>query len=244
MTFFYKLKSTFMRPCDFLRGARAKKTRENQKTTDEAQPGSEGDQNLVSARSHLIGAVDLNKRDSQPMASFSDLFRFSSGPKKKTCLSIGLFLAGVAGLSTPVVAGIFTYFLQVMAASPTSLDFIGDINVAVFAWVGLGFVSLGFFAVQLSCMDIAAEHLTTSFKTEWFRALMKQDMAFHDLVDTVGMASSISTSAHIYQLGVGHKLGEGIQGVVSLVSGFAFAFWTSWKTSLLILAFLPIFLFC
>jgi len=52
---------------------------------------------------------------------------------------------------------------------------------------------------------------------------VRQDLAFHDLTDVSGTATSISANASKYRLGVGKKLGEGIQSLASVLGGFAYA---------------------
>jgi ATP-binding cassette subfamily B (MDR/TAP) protein 1 len=94
--------------------------------------------------------------------------------------------------------------------------------------------------LQSACLETAASHMALSLKTEWFRALLRQDLAFHDLTAVSGTASSISASANKYKLGVGRKLGGGFQFTITVLGGIIYAYWASWQASLLVLAVLPL----
>ena len=81
--------------------------------------------------------------------------------------------------------------------------------------------------------------MTYSLKIEWFAALLRQDMAYFDSHDMSGTALEISASCTRYKDGVGRKLGEGVQFFFTFVGGFAYAFYCSWSTSLVLLGVVP-----
>lgn len=81
--------------------------------------------------------------------------------------------------------------------------------------------------------------MTYSLKMKWFDALLRQDMAYYDMQDVSGTAMLISTAGSRYKNGVGRKLGEGVQFFFTFLGGFAYAFYCSWRTSLVLLAVVP-----
>ena len=89
-------------------------------------------------------------------------------------------------------------------------------------------------------MDTAAAEMSVSLSRAWFAALLRQDMAFHDLTHAAGAASLIASNTSIYARGVGRKLGQGAVFTVALLGGLAFAFYSSWKASLVVLSVLPV----
>ena len=81
--------------------------------------------------------------------------------------------------------------------------------------------------------------MTYSLKVDWFDALLRKDMAYFDSHDMSGTALEISTSCSRYKDGVGRKLGEGVQFLFTFLGGFAYAFYCSWSTSLVLLGVVP-----
>ena len=106
--------------------------------------------------------------------------------------------------------------------------------------MGLGGGGLVTMTIQNSLLEIAAASMTSSLKTQWFDALLRQDMAYFDIKDIGGSATLISSNASRYRKGIGRKLGEGIQFAVTFLGGFAYAFWASWQTTLITLTILPL----
>ena len=58
-----------------------------------------------------------------------------------------------------------------------------------------GFVTL---VGQATCLEIAASISTTDFKTQWFEALLRQDMAYFDIKDVSSQATFVSVNAKKY----------------------------------------------
>ena len=93
--------------------------------------------------------------------------------------------------------------------------------------------------LQATFLEMAALEMTNNFKTKWFRALLRQDMAYFDLRDISGTATLVSSNAIRFKKGVGRKIGDGIQFFFTLILGMAYGFWSSWQVALLVLAVVP-----
>jgi ATP-binding cassette subfamily B (MDR/TAP) protein 1 len=93
--------------------------------------------------------------------------------------------------------------------------------------------------LQATLLEMAAMATTNNLKTKWFRALLRQDMAFYDLRDISGTATLVSSNAITFRRGVGKKLGDGVQFFFTIILGLAYGFWSSWQISLFILAVVP-----
>jgi ATP-binding cassette subfamily B (MDR/TAP) protein 1 len=76
-------------------------------------------------------------------------------------------------------------------------------------------------------------------KTKWYRALLRQDLAYFDIQDVSGTAMTISTNAAKFQRGVGNKLGLFSQFMATFLGGMIYAFYSSWQTSLVVLLTVP-----
>ena len=94
-------------------------------------------------------------------------------------------------------------------------------------------------AAQSTLLETSAMEMTHELKMKWFRALLRQDMAYYDLRDIGGTATLLSSNAIKFNRGVGKKLGDGIQFLFTVILGLAYGFWSSWQVSLLILAVVP-----
>jgi ATP-binding cassette subfamily B (MDR/TAP) protein 1 len=125
---------------------------------------------------------------------------------------------------------------------PTSDTFLDDIRRISFLFLGLGAFTLVSMTAQTALLETAAGEMTWDLKTRWFRALLRQDMAYFDLMmaDVSGTAATMSSAGAKYKAGVGRKLGEGVQFFVTFVGGFVYAFYASWQASLMLLALVPI----
>jgi ATP-binding cassette, subfamily B (MDR/TAP), member 1 len=81
--------------------------------------------------------------------------------------------------------------------------------------------------------------MTRDLQTKWYQALLRQDMAYFDIMDVSGTATIIGTNAAKYNRGVGNKLGLAIQFIVTFLGGICYSFYASWQTSLVTLLTLP-----
>ena len=85
-----------------------------------------------------------------------------------------------------VFADVFTNFAD-------GVDSIG-INTVVYWLLGLGFYAFLTMLVQSSFLETAAAEMSDTMKKEWFDALLRQDMAYYDLMDISGTATLINTN--------------------------------------------------
>ena len=105
----------------------------------------------------------------------------------------------------------------------------------------LGVIIFISMTLQATLIEIAAGEMTMALKTDWFKALLRQDIAFYDIMDVSGEATIISVNANKYRRGVGRKLALSVQFVVTVFGSLAYAFWSSWQVSLAVLAVTPFF---
>lgn len=98
-----------------------------------------------------------------------------------------------------------------------------------------------FMTLHGTLIDTAANEMTNSFKTQWFKSLLRQDMTYFDIMDISGTATIIGVNGMKYKMGMGNKLGEGIQFFFTLTGGLTFAIWSSWRVTLvMIVSVLPV----
>ena len=80
--------------------------------------------------------------------------------------------------------------------------------------------------VQQFCFELAGSRMSVTLREAWFRAVLRQDVAWFD-ANNPGELPTIITSASLkYQDACSKKLGEGLQFLTTGVAGAAMA----WRT--------------
>ncbi len=141
------------------------------------------------------------------------------------------------GLVYPALAWIFSTSFSSIAGAADGLSAIREI---AFIFLGVGAYAMIAATIQSMCFEICAHHASRSFRLQWFEALLRQDCAFFDVYDVSGIAATIGGNSSKYRRGVGSKFGEFLQYNTNFVGGLVFAFYSSWKVALVVLAVLPI----
>jgi len=177
-----------------------------------------------------------DKKVEIPLATVGEVFSFARTSRAKFNLVMGLTASVFSGFIQPGIAIVF-------AASFTNFangsDEMGIRDIA-FIFCGLGVYAFVTMAVQSSLLESAAAEMTDTMKQEWFDALLRQDMAYYDVMDTSGTATIITVNGAKFKRGLGRKMGDGIQFSITAIGGLAFGFWCSWKLSLLLIAIVPL----
>jgi len=183
---------------------------------------------------------DKKSADDGEVATVREVFSFGGENGRKTpCLIFGWFLACITGCIYPAMAFLWARIFEELGSDPTAPDFMDGVRTQSFLFLGLGGISFVTMTIQNTLLEIAAAEMTMSLKTRWFNALLRQDMAYFDIKDVAGTATLIAAQASKYNRGVGRKLGEGLQFTITLLGGFGYAFYASWKTTLITLTVLP-----
>lgn len=180
-----------------------------------------------------------NDDNDKPLATIKEVFSFGKGPKKRTCLVLGALCAACAGAIFPALAFFFSQSFSTLGASTSNEDFLNQVRQLSFTFITLGALAFVFMAGDVAFIETAADVMTLDLKMSWFQALLRQDMTYYDIQDVSSCASIISTNGQLYKKGLGHKFAGCIQFSVTFVGGIAFAFWSSWQVSLLLLTTIP-----
>lgn len=193
----------------------------------------------------MSDATSTNKKENEeeasaasPLATISEVFSFIPNDKTKLHIACGFFFAVLAGLALP--ASLFLFADVMGDVSAVAEEGIGPVVEVAYTMMVLGVISLVTETLVVGFMETAANEMTQELKSKWFQAVVRQDMAYFDLEDVSGTATIISTNGAKFHKGVGVKLGHGVQYGVTVVAGFALAFWASWKVTLTTLAVVPV----
>lgn len=188
----------------------------------------------------LVVARDKRDVEENHLASVKEVFSFGAGPKKRICLILGFACAVISGAVFPAMAFFFSQSFKDLGASTSGDGFLKNIRDLAFSLMILGAVAFVFMSGQATCLEISAGEMTHSFKTQWFDALLRQDIAYYDVKEVNATATIISTNGAKYKKGLGRKLAQSIQFTITFFGGLAYGFWASWQVSLLLLACVPL----
>jgi len=172
-----------------------------------------------------------------PPATMSQVFSFLPTPREKALLILGCLFGVLNGLVFPALAYIFSNSFSDLGQASEGLD---STRRIAFIFVGVGFYAFAMAALQNFLFLIVSHRAADNFKKQWFAALLRQDASFHDVHSVSGMATALSSASNKMKRGLGRKFGEGIQFGTTFVGGIAYAFWSSWRVALVILALLPV----
>jgi len=215
---------------------RWRKASEVESGTDvDAQPREAETRNAKKGKRKKTPADQLNRQ-----ATIRETLSFvlNAGGKSKLLFILGSVGGLGNGMVYPAIAWIFSTSFSDLGG--TSQNGLGPIKEIAFWLLGIGVYALVISMLQTACFEVAAYEATQSLKLQWFQALLRQDVAFFDVHDVGGIATSITPAANRYRRGVGRKFGEGIQFFTTGVGGIAFALYSEWRVALLVLSFCPV----
>jgi hypothetical protein len=172
-----------------------------------------------------------------PPATMAQVFSFLPTAHDKMLLILGVFFGILNGLVFPILAYVFSNSFSDLGQASEGLS---STRRIAFIFVGVGFYAFAVAALQNFLFLIVSHRAADNFKKQWFAALLRQDASFHDVHSVSGMATALSSASNKMKRGLGRKFGEGIQFGTTFVGGIAYAFWSSWRVALVILALLPV----
>jgi ATP-binding cassette subfamily B (MDR/TAP) protein 1 len=108
----------------------------------------------------------------------------------------------------------------------------------VFLYLGIGMAVAGYLSVAF--FMITAERQSQRVRELYLDALLRQEVAWHDLQNTGDLAVKLTAETRKYQDGLGDKLAQVIQQVSCFIAGLIIAFVKGWELTLVILACLPL----
>ena len=93
----------------------------------------------------------------------------------------------------------FAKAFEDLGGDPSDPEFMDTVRELAYAFMLMGVVIFFAQTAQNTFMELAAAEMTHCLKTAWFEALLRQDMAYFDIVDVTGEASIISVNGAKYR---------------------------------------------
>jgi ATP-binding cassette subfamily B (MDR/TAP) protein 1 len=123
-------------------------------------------------------------------------------------------------------------------------DFMGSVvNVSkILLYMGVAMAIGGYLA--MACFLTTSERQSKRVREAYLAALLKQEVAWHDLQSTGDLAVKITSETRKFQDGLGDKLAQVVQQSACFVAGFGIALFKGWQLTFVILAFVPLLILC
>lgn len=174
------------------------------------------------------------------LASYTQIFSFASEKGTKLKMGFACFFALFTGMSFPAAGFFFADSLEKLSGSPETEEFITEITNVSYAFMIIGVTIFFSMTAQSALMETAADEMTQGLKKAWFEALLRQDMAYYDIMDAAADGATITSNGARYRKGVGRKLADVIQYVVTFSGAMAYCFYSSWQVTLAALTVSPL----
>ena len=94
--------------------------------------------------------------------------------------------------------------------------------------------------IFVACLNYAAERQVLRVRKEFFKAVLRQDLAWYDTTTTSEFATRMTEDLNKLQDGIGEKLGMLLRFIVTGLGCFILPFLQNWRISLVLSALIPI----
>ena len=202
----------------------------------DVSPYDNDPKNTTAAEKNKKNKKGKKKATDIPPATISEVLSFLPTSNDRLLLTLGLFFGICNGLVYPGLAFLFSNSFSDLSQASEGL---GETRRLAFIFVGIGFFAFIAAGLQNYFFLVVSHRAADTFKKAWFAALLRQDASFHDIYSVSGMATALSSASTKMKRGLGRKLGEGIQFGTCFIGGLVYAFYSSWKSSLVIIGLLP-----
>ncbi|KAK9695034.1 hypothetical protein K7432_013175 [Basidiobolus ranarum] len=179
--------------------------------------------------------------------SYFKLYRFASS-WDITCIILGTICAIGCGVGQPLVAQLMGDVINGITG-PVNPDTIKD-QVATLREIVIKFTIIGaiiLFAAygQMCFFTLSAENQTKRIREKYLHAIMRQDIAWHDIgKKSESLNSRLNSDTQLIFDGMSDKVGMCIMSLSTFITGFVIAFLAGWKMTLVLLTAVPVMGFC
>ncbi|KXS12912.1 P-loop containing nucleoside triphosphate hydrolase protein [Gonapodya prolifera JEL478] len=108
-------------------------------------------------------------------------------------------------------------------------------------YTAIGCVAFVTAYLQYSCLIVSAERQLRRMREEYFRAVLRQEIGWHETSNsTGGLTSRLQVDTTLIRNGMAEKFGVVAQSVAQFLTGVAVAYTRGWKMSLVLTATFPL----
>lgn len=163
---------------------------------------------------------------------------------------IGLIAAAAAGAVQPLMTIVFGSLTTAFLEYSNALLFNGDILTArdhldheivhgVLFLVYIGIAMLVATYVYMAAWVYTGEVITRRTREKYLEAILRQDIAYFDLVGAGEITTRIQTDIQLIQEGISDKIPMSVMFISAFVTGFIVAYVKSWQLALALSSMIP-----
>jgi len=106
-----------------------------------------------------------------------------------------------------------------------------------FVWIGLGAMIAAY--LSFACWMITGERVAIKIRTEYFKALLRQEMGWYDFFNPNELATRVSEECTFIQNGIGEKIATFAFTISTVLAGFLIGFLKGWQLALVLCGCIP-----
>ncbi|KAF7814001.1 ABC transporter B family member 19-like [Senna tora] len=191
------------------------------------------------------GDVEDDEGDGRSIGVMS-MFRYST-KWDWVLVIVGCLGALINGGSLPWYSYFFGNLVNKIAreSSGDKTQMLNDIQQICIFMMGFAAVVLVGAYLEITCWRLVGERSAQRIRSEYLRAVLRQDIAFFDTDTTTadimhGIASDVAQIQEV----MGEKMAHFIHHVFTFICGYTVGFLRSWKVSLVVFSVTPLTMFC
>ncbi|KAK7349323.1 hypothetical protein VNO77_06601 [Canavalia gladiata] len=192
------------------------------------------------------GEEDMDEEDARPPKTVGllSLFRYST-KWDWMLVFVGCLGALINGGSLPLYSYLFGELVNKIAGTDKVKTHMKDVDKICIFMTGLAaIVVLGAY-LQITCWRLVGERSAQRIRTEYLRAVLRQDISFFDTeINTGDIMHGIASDVAQIQEVMGEKMAHFIHHLFTFIWGYAVGFKRSWKISLVVFSVTPLTMFC
>lgn len=186
------------------------------------------------------------KRKAKPAVvavPFLRLFKFATGCER-VLISLGVLSGALHGatipLSTILFGDLMQSFGQMNGMEVNMTDVLDQIRFSSLRLVYLGIAAFVTGVLMVWLLMRTSQWQGRRVRNLYLRALLSQEVAWYDEVDSAELAQRVSTDVQKFEDGIGDKVSTCFQFISMFITGFVIGFVYGWQLTLVVLAVAPL----
>ncbi|KAM3187686.1 hypothetical protein ACTXT7_001799 [Hymenolepis weldensis] len=201
--------------------------------------------------------IDLSEKEIEPESDFAvelddgleegdrhlrfyQLFRYSDN-WDKVLIFIGIFGSIVTGVSNPASLYLFSEVVTTLT-TPSSQSLVERFSKYMPYYLALGAITFTLAFLQMFALKVSAQRQSRRIRLLLFKQILRQDIAWFDRQSPGALITKLSYNIEQIEGGIGDRLGNFIQNVLTAVAAIVVSLTIGWKLALVSLAMAPIIL--